>query len=159
MKPILQCCLFAVLAVLPPTAFPEERNAAEKPQGKTEQLSFRELVDVKGNGLAILKKMIDRKYDNGRLAPTYEIAADAYDEAELARVLLNETVLAQARKLPRPDADILLHSHLAWLKYFKENPSRPTAYEQGSERAIWGAMTDLRRIAARLDAVRLPWER
>ena len=158
MKPILQCCLFAVLAVLPPAAFPEERNAPEEPQGKTERLSFGELVNVKGNGLALLKKAIDRKYDNGRTAPTYEIAADAYEEAELARVLLNETVLAQAQKLPRKDADILLHSHLAWLKYFKDNPSRPSAYEQGSERAIYGALIDGRRIKARLEAARLPWE-
>ena len=27
MKPDLQSCLFAVLAVLPPTVFPKERNA------------------------------------------------------------------------------------------------------------------------------------
>lgn len=158
MKPILQCCLFAVLAALPPTAFPEERNAPAEPQWKTERLSFGELVDVKGNGLALLKKAIDRKYDNGRTAPTYEIAADAYEEAELARVLLNETVLAQAQKLPRKDADILLHSHLAWLKYFKDNPSRPSGYEQGSERAIYGALIDGCRIKARLEAARLPWE-
>ena len=129
-----------------------------EPQGKTEQLSFRELVDVKGNGLALLKKAIDRKYDSGRSAPTYEIAADAYEEAELARVLLNETILAQAQKLPRKDSDILLHSHLAWLKYFKNNPSRPSGYEQGSERAIYGALIDGRRIKARLEASRLPWE-
>ena len=132
--------------------------AAEEKQEKTETVSISELVDVKGDGLAILKKAINRKYDNGRLAPTYEIAGDVYEQAELARVLLNETVLAQAQKLPRPDADILLHSHLAWLKYFKDNPSRPSGYEEGSERAIYGAMIDYRRIRARLEAARLPWE-
>ena len=134
-------------------------HAAEVPQGKTETLSFRQLVDVKGNGLELLKKAIDRKYDDGRIVPTYEIAADIFEQVELARVLLNETVLAQAEKLPRNDADILLHSHLAWLKYFKDNPSRPSGYEQGSERAIYGALIDGRRIKARLEAARLPWDR
>lgn len=133
-------------------------HAVEDPQGKMERLSFQELVDVKGNGLSLLKKAIDRKYENDRIVPTYEIAADVYEQAALARVLLNETVLAKAQGLSRKDADILLHSHLAWLKYFKENPSRPSAYEQGAERAVYGAMIDLRRIEARLNAVRLPWE-
>lgn len=147
--------LFAVIMVL---SGDPAVHAAEKTQGKTEVLSFGKLVDVKGNGLALLKKAIGRKYDDGRIAPTYEIAMDTYEEVELARVLLNETVLAQAQKLPRKDADILFHSHLAWLKYFNDNPSRPSGYEQGSERAVYGALIDLRRIKARLEAARLPWE-
>ncbi|MBO4648626.1 MAG: hypothetical protein J5806_10775 [Lentisphaeria bacterium] len=132
-------------------------HAAEEPQKKTESLRFGELVDVKGNGLERLKKAIDRKYDDGRVVPTYEIAIDTYEEVELARVLLNETVLAQAQKLPHQDADILLQSHLGWLKYFADNPSRPSGFEQGSGRAIYGALIDLRRIRARLEAARLPW--
>ena len=52
-------------------------SAAKEKHEKTETMSISELVKVKGNDLAILKKTIARKNDNRRLAPTAEIESDA----------------------------------------------------------------------------------
>jgi len=88
---------------------------------------------------------------------TVDITGYSYNECELLRVLLNETVLDRALKLPADDSAVMLKSHLAFLRYFRDNPSRPSVGEQGSGRAIEGLAIDCRRLAARLEAVRLPW--
>ena len=94
-----------------------------------------------------------------RGATTVEIAAGLYKQVRLAEKKLNEEFNTKLEMADNVEERLWLQkSQMSWEEHVKENPSRPTAHEDGTLRAIAGLSRELSRIETRCKAIQLSWE-
>ena len=121
-----------------------------------EAVTFSDYISEDGSGIELLQKIQEKRVYTKEVYTTHDTVNDAWEQVDLATVLLNEAVMKKVRELPLEQGMIVLKSHQLWWKYFAATPSLPNI--NGSARGIYSLMTDFLRIKARWQAVKLPYK-
>lgn len=116
-KRFFRLALFVLCALLC-AVFCSAAYAADGKKEKPEPPDFLDLTDPQQDGLELLRKY----HASLGSVSTADMTRAVYMEAELARVLLNETVLDRVQKLPAAEAGMMMRSHLAFLRHIRDYP-------------------------------------